>query len=295
MIASVRASTVERARPLLGTVVAIRATAASAASAHRAIDAAFADVSLVHRLMSFHDTHSDLGRLNREAARGAVQVHAHTWRVLRWARTIAQLSAGCFDIGVARRLVTWGELPAPSDSWPDECADWRDIELLPQQQVRFRRALWIDLGGIAKGYAVDLALVRLRWHGVRCGAVNAGGDLRQVGPEAQIVALRVVGAADCVPLLEISNSAVATSSSGGPPYSDATVWATAARRIHVGRHGDAADPGVTAAVLAPRCVVADALTKVVLADPIAATRALSAFGARAYRYHAQTGWQTWGT
>src|SRR5438067_2190264 len=71
--------TLERARPLLGTHVAIRVEARSEAEGHDAIDTAFAEIALIHRLMSFHEAGSDIGRLNENAHEGAVRVHPHTY------------------------------------------------------------------------------------------------------------------------------------------------------------------------------------------------------------------------
>jgi thiamine biosynthesis lipoprotein len=161
------------------------------ADAHRAIDEAFGEISLVHRLMSFHEAASDVSRLNREACGRTSDVHPATFEVLHWAREIAEASGGCFDITVAAKLVAWGILPPPdSPHAPDPHADWRDIELGEDFSVRFRRPLWIDLGGVAKGYAVDRAIEKLRRHGATEACVNAGGDLKIYGPEAEVIALR---------------------------------------------------------------------------------------------------------
>jgi FAD:protein FMN transferase len=243
--------TVERARPLLGTVVAIRVEGCSQLRAHRAIDAAFADVALIGRLMSFQDSGSELSRLNREAAYRVVSVHPHTFAVLRWSLAIAAASCGSFDVSAAHRA-------------GDAIADWRDIELLAPRSVRFRCPLLIDLSGIAKGYAVDLAVARLRAHGVRRAVVNAGGDLRVLGRDAERIALRSQGKSTQLAVLELANGALATSD---------------------------AHSGVTVSVMARRCVVADALTKVVMVDQRAAARVLRSFGARALRHQSAGGWQ----
>jgi thiamine biosynthesis lipoprotein len=243
--------TVERARPLLGTVVAIRVEDRSQPSAHRAIDAAFAEVSLIQRLMSFQDPDSELSELNHKAAHGAMSVHPHTFAVLRWSQAIATASCGSFDISAA---------PGASGA----VADWRDIELLPPRSVRYRRPLRVDLSGIAKGYAVDLAVARLRAHGVRRALVNAGGDLRVLGPEVARIALRSQVAGRQLAVLELANGALATSD---------------------------AHSGVTVSVMARRCMVADALTKVVIAQHRGAAAVLRKFGATALRHHAAGGWR----
>src|SRR5712691_4775026 len=170
---------VERARPLLGTRVAIRIHGLPAVRAHRAIDAAFQEVEQIHAHMSFHEPESDVSRLNREAFRRPVVVDPRTVEVLEWSRRMGAWSRGCFDITVAAQLVDWGVLPPPdAPHRPDRDGSWRDVEILANGTVRFHRPVWIDLGGIAKGYAVDRAVECLRRGGARQGCVNAGGDLR---------------------------------------------------------------------------------------------------------------------
>src|ERR1700719_1490402 len=81
---------IERARPLLGTIVAVRVHGVAPRRAQHGIEQAFCALAEIHRLMSFQDAASDVSRLNREAALAAVTVHTHTYRVLAWAARIAQ-------------------------------------------------------------------------------------------------------------------------------------------------------------------------------------------------------------
>src|SRR5690348_3796060 len=91
---------VERARPLLGTMVCIRAWSDCESSAHRAIDEACAEIALIHRLMSFLEPHSDVSRLNREAFLNPQEVYPATFEVLLWAQQLAEASEGCFDVSI---------------------------------------------------------------------------------------------------------------------------------------------------------------------------------------------------
>lgn len=277
---------VERARPLLGTRVAIRVHGLPEAHAHQAIDAAFREIAQVHARMSFHEPGSDLSRLNREAFRGPVPVDRRTRAVLGWAQRIARGSRGAFDITVAAQLVRWGILPPPADpSWrgrPDPRGSWRDVELLPDGTVRFHRRVWIDLGGIAKGYAVDRAIACLRGWGAPQCSVNAGGDLRVLGPRMERVRLDwAPRAARALPILELQNGSVA--SSGGA--ADRAPHVHGRRRRPVGRRS-------FVSVVARRCVIADALTKVVLADGAGSESVLRRFGASAHLFRPGRGWDT---
>jgi thiamine biosynthesis lipoprotein len=287
----------ERARALLGTVVAVRVHAPTPKRAHTAIEHAFAAMGEIHRLMSFQDAASDVSRMNRAAAARPVTVHRHTYRVLTWAAQIAQASAGIFDASVAGRLIEWGILTAPPASCAaDPSATFRDIELLCGQQVRFRRPLCIDLSGIAKGYAVDRAIAALSRSGIEQACVNAGGDLRILGEQAERVALRTaVPSADCLPMIEIEDGALATSSGLVTRRRQGNRWVSSHVAGHTRR---AVDARTTVSVLASRCVVADALTKVVLADSARSAKVLGQFGAAAYIHHPEnpgSGWKALGT
>ena len=184
---------VRRARPLLGTFVEIEAAGAAKSKMDGAIDAAFEAVAQVHRLMSFHDDDSDVSRLNREAWLRPVKVDAWTFRVLEAAVELHRRSKGIFDIAIAATLQNMGLLPRP-DGDPPAAVDGRlfdSIELLEDLMVRFgHRDVRIDLGGIAKGFAVDRALEVLRGFGLASGLVNAGGDLAAFGREPQTIHIR---------------------------------------------------------------------------------------------------------
>jgi len=280
------ATPTQRARPLLGTVVAIRVDAASR-DAHAAIDAAFAEIERVHRAMSFHDADSELSRLNRDAERTPQSVGPQLWRVLRAGLALARASAGRFDPTVAARLVRSGHLPVPAHApEPDPRATWRDVELLPQRRVRFRRALWLDLGGIAKGYAVDRAVAVLRAHGVRAGVVNAGGDLRAFGATEETVLVRdPSNPRQSRPLLRLREGAVATSAG----YFSANTHGSAL----VDPRSDARlGSDVSVSVCAPRAIWADALTKVALADPTAAAPLLRRLHAQAALLDRHGAWRS---
>ena len=170
-----RSSEIRRARPLLGTLVEIGAVGANAAAG---IEAAFREIETIHRLMSFHEENSDVSRINRAAPGEILRVDCRTYEVLGCAQLISRLSAGAFDITVGGRLVEAGFLPQPSGARAfDHDASFEDLLLLPDNFVTLTRRVWIDLGGIAKGYAVDRAGQVLKESGVTSGVVNAGGDL----------------------------------------------------------------------------------------------------------------------
>ena len=278
---------VRRARPLLGTLTQISAQAPLAtADLHAALDAAFADVALVHALMSWHDADSELSRLNRCAADCVQPLHAHTRAVLEAALTLARLSEGAFDPCIASALTRWGLLPCPTGvnqslAVAARQGSWRDIEL-SAQGVRFHRPLWLDLGGIAKGYAVDLAVLCLLRFGVQDLVVNAGGDLRVAGPHAHEVAIRHPQSAHAMGhTLSLRNEALATSSAFESRREAATGAVCALVDPVTGNAYGGQD---SVSVRASTCMVADALTKVALFAPgVVAESVFKACDARCIR------------
>ena len=287
-----RPPVVERARPLLGTYVAIRVRGLPEARAHRAIDAAFEAAAAIHRRMSFHDPASDVGQLNRVAAQRPVAVHPDTYAVLRCSLEIAAISQGAFDITVARELVKWGLLPRLADIEPEISGTWQDIELRGDGTVWFHRPLVIDLGGIAKGYAVDRAVECLSEAGAPQSCVNAGGDLRVSGPETERIRLRSLwNRPRLVPVLDVENASVASST--GHVVRRRERGGFRSPHVHPARRRAVGTQSFVC-VVADRCVIADALTKVVLVRGRKSEAVLHRYGATAHVQSVRHGWRRFG-
>jgi len=244
-----------RARALLGTFVEIAGAGGGADDLGRAFDAAFAVVARVHRLMSFHDQESDLSRLNRAPGDSAVRVHPWTYQVLQTALELHRDSAGLFDVAVAPAQQHLGVLP------------------------RRGRGAAIDLGGIAKGFAVDRALEVLREHGLAPGLVNAGGDLAAFGAPPEWVHIRhPANPRRLLAQVEIADAALASSGRLFDPLQFADVGHCA---VIDPRSGAQVCAIAGATVRAPSCMIADALTKVVMIAGEAAASLLTHYRASA--------------
>lgn len=249
---------VARLRHALGTLVAVEARASASETAERAVNAAFAAINYVEWLLHPTRRGSELALLNRLAPGARRQVHPWTAAVLRLSRELCANSGGIFEPGLPGQgsIMNW--------------------ELSGQRGVYVRRRAVVDLGGIAKGYAIDQAVTALRRAGAHAGLVNAGGDLRVYGPDHWQVSVRdPVGALRGLALRDL---ALASSAAGG----DSTP------REHRGyyRHGEHArrTPPRAAAVIAPSAALADALTKVqMFAAPASARALLARYRARALR------------
>ena len=265
-----------RARPLLGTFVEITAIGPRGCDLDAAADAAFAAIAKVHRLMSFHEPTSDVRRLNREATTRPVQVDAWTWDVIATAVDLNRRSHGAFDITVAPLLQDAGLLPPPGSGSAAAAvrASRGSIEMLPDSRIRFcHPGTRIDLGGIAKGFAVDRGVEALRAHGVTAALVNAGGDLAAFGQKAWSVEVRDPrDPAKTIGAIGITNEALASTGGVLDPFHSPCVAPTA---VFDPRTRAPATGVVGATVRARSAMMADALTKVVMVEREAAATLLA--------------------
>ncbi len=273
-----RSNSIRRARPLLGTLVEIEVCGLTENVAHGTITAAFGVIEEVQRRMSYHDPASLLSRINREAARQPVELDEWTFEVLSAAAEMHRLSGGTFDVTIAPRLEELGFLPT-TGTIPNG-GTFADVELRADRTVRFHRpGLRLDLGGIAKGFAVDQAIAALKRSGVPGALVNAGGDLRAFGDEPFPVAIRhPEDPRATLTTVALQNAALATSAHY---FADRLVSGSAAGPIIDPQTGAQAHLIRSASVRAETAMLADALTKVVMLTGEAALPVLTHFRAAA--------------
>ena len=239
----------KRAKPLLGTIVEIAIPFADEVTFQRITNIAFRRIEQIHRAMSFHEAESDLRKLANARAGDVVTVSQDTWNTLQLALEIEAVSDAIFNVTIAPTLVQRGQLPCPNAENPAPTTLANCIALDNNSRVRIIERAWIDLGGIAKGYAVDAAVEALQTE-VACGLVNAGGDLRVFGELNHLVSVRMPSTPDRVMLIaELTNRSVATSAK----------YYSAADNIVGNRDAGTCE---SVSVIASTCAVADALTKI---------------------------------
>ena len=213
---------------------------------------------------------SDLSRLNAAAGR-PTWVREPLLGVLRRALRAARATGGVFDPTLARELAALGyattftglrgqvaERPAPART-----STWRDVRIGPGGLVALPVDLAIDLGGIAKGMAVDTALAALQADGVPFALVSAGGDLAVLGPmpggRPWPVAVETAGGEV---VLSLSTGALATSST------ERRRWQTARGPMHhlidPRTRRPAGSDLVRVTVHAPTCEAAEVAAKTAL-------------------------------
>ena len=265
---------ITRCRPQLGTFVEI-----SVPEGHeQAAKQVFAAIAHVHQCMSFHESDSDLARLRAALPGEPVEVDPETVFVLRKAMELYRATGGLFDVSAGRSLVRSGFLPrqgiARLNRYPGTTAD---IEIVDRNHVCCNRGVLIDLGGIAKGHAVDRAVEVLALHGVADGLVNAGGDLRAFGEREWPVGLRDADG-EVRFMVQLQDCAMASSAN----LSHRRRHRGKDHSPHIGYEHESVLAAHRVTVVASTCIAADALTKVALADHALAERVAGAFDARLF-------------
>lgn len=173
----------KRSQMIMGTMVEITVMPPD----EQAIEAAFEEMKKVDTLMSTYKENSEVSILNRE---GENHLSTETLQVIGEAINFSEITGGAFDITCRPLINLWKKakkeqvIPSPQEIKEAlSLVGYEKIKILPEGDVvRFKqKGMQIDLGGIAKGYAVDRAIEALRKNGIRRALVNAGGDLYALG------------------------------------------------------------------------------------------------------------------
>lgn len=217
----------EFSKPQMGAPFRIVLYAPDAAQAETPAQAAFRRVEQLNSILSDYDTDSELNQLSHSAGSGkAVPLSPDLWIVLAQAQRYAALSEGVFDVTIGPCVNLWRkarrEQKVPDRARLEEArarVGYKKLRLDPARRSATMLApdMRLDLGGIAKGYAVDEAMKVLRKHGIKRALVAAAGDIAvsdpppgQGGWKIEIGSLEVSNAPPSQSIL-LANAAVSTS------------------------------------------------------------------------------------
>ena len=252
---------IKRCRPLLGTFVEVNLTAKMLEKALiHWTNIAFDEIERIHQTLSFHQLDSELSALNIAlitAPNAQFTMSADLQNVVTFAQQVFEQSNGYYDISIAAPLVASKHLP--SHLFADKAAllaqqfgCFADVNL-EGNLISSAKPIFFDLGGIAKGYAVDQAISLLPKE--ITGSINAGGDMRVINWQKQTVEIKYNQRNSALKKLPMLNTAVASSGSyyqeNGSQYFDPKT------KCYVKVNG-------STSVFADSAMVADALTKVIV-------------------------------
>jgi thiamine biosynthesis lipoprotein len=254
----------------MGTVITIQVVG-HGADAHQqqerteAVDRAIGWFQQIHDSCTRFDPKSELSRLTAQIGK-PTPVSPLLYQAVRFAMAVAEESGGAFDPTIGHRMEARGfnrdyrsGLVVRTAIAPDRTASYRDVHVDPHQQaITLLRPLVLDLGAVAKGLAIDMAVRELE--SFANFAVDAGGDLYLGGcnPEGNPWSVGIRHPRDeeqMLTTLHVSDSAVCTSGD----YERRSPIAAGEHHIMDARSGASARALASVTVLAPSAMVADAL------------------------------------
>ncbi len=216
IIQKYRLKPLKQTEMIMGTLVEITVIPGN----EKAIREAFEALKKVDALMSTYKEDSEISILNRE---GKAQVSEETLEVIEDAINFSNLTDGAFDITCRPLINLWKrakkEEKVPTEEEIEEAISLVDYQriILEANQIRLeKKGMQIDLGGIAKGYAVDKAIEALKKNSIKRALVNAGGDLYALGTDRQGEKWQI-GVQDpreedkIIDIIKVKDKAVATS------------------------------------------------------------------------------------
>lgn len=248
-----------KARPMFGKTARVAVVGPEGPCVEYVMEAALNVVERFEAVVTRDCVGSELSELCSSGVGTYVPVSEWLWHILRLANDIAYRSDGLFDVAAAGT---------------DGAACWTDVDLSCKGMVRLRRPLFLSLGGLAKGYAVDLAVKALKETGVQAGLVDIGGCIRAFGPrEWRIDFAPGCSDSQIIPVT-IKDDALAGC---GRHYGPVRLM-DFERGITMSSQewGD-----MNILVRAQSCAVADALAKVAAINPVESEKMLKQFGANA--------------
>jgi len=174
-------------QPIMGTRIHVELWHTDATAARAAMDAVLAEMRRINDAMSPYLETSELSVMNREAPLRAVAISDELYALLQRSVEVSRMTGGAFDVTFASagRYYDYRKQQKPDAATLAEtlpAIDYRHLVFLPGHRIRYGHpGVYVDLGGIAKGWAVDRCIDILRQRGIDQAMVAAGGDSRILG------------------------------------------------------------------------------------------------------------------
>ena len=255
----------------LGTKITIKLQAKESLPVKDVLKAAFDRIHEIELMMSARRSDSILTQINATGKSKGYEIPAELGMIISKAGEYSRLTGGAFDISVGPILNLY-RIAAQTKTSPSEqeiadtkqLVDYRNISLSEDLQslTLANDSMALDLGAIAKGYAIDEAIAILGEHGVEHALIEAGGDIRVIGKRADGKKWSAGiqdpkgESGECIHILEISGRSVCTSGNYARGY-----WLGEKRVSHIvdPRTGKPCDQNPSVTVIAPDAITADVL------------------------------------
>jgi len=257
----------EQVRYVMGTTATVQAWAPDSEMAANAVEAAYAAFDRVDSLMSTWRDDSVISSLNRSEPGQWVEVGPEVCHLLHKAKTVAIASQGAFDPTILPLVRLWG-FRGGQVALPDSAAlavtrltvdhHLLEVDLATGRARLLEPGMAVDLGGIAKGYALDIAAEAMRRTGATGGVIDLGGNILTFGqgPHPKVGIVDPTREDRLLTGVALADASVATS---GQYERYLTIQGRICGHILDPRTGWPVSPGVSATVVAEKAVLADAL------------------------------------
>ncbi|KAA3599132.1 MAG: FAD:protein FMN transferase [Calditrichaeota bacterium] len=180
---------------LMGTIVDVKALHPNVNECKKSLYFAFKEMERIENLLSSHKPESEISQINLNSGIEPQKVSFETFSILQRAKKYSEKFDGKFDVTIGVISEIWGfsgeseaRIPNPKElNSALKLVSYKNIVLNETDTTAFltKKGMRIDLGGIAKGYAIDKAVEVLRENGVQNFLLNAGGDIFVSGEKAE--------------------------------------------------------------------------------------------------------------
>ncbi|MEW6066835.1 MAG: FAD:protein FMN transferase [Nitrospirota bacterium] len=177
---------------MMDTIVTITVVSNSRGDANNAIDAAFSEIERLEQLTTFFSAQSEVSQINKNAGISEVKISPDIMDMLDKAMFVSKETDGAFDltIGCVTALYDFHKKTMPSHDAIKKnlyLVNYKDLVINKNRSTAFlrKKGMLIDLGGVAKGYAVDKAVEALKKRGIKAGIVSVAGDIRVFGSKPE--------------------------------------------------------------------------------------------------------------
>ncbi len=177
-----------KSKSLMDTFVTITVVSYSSDKADSAIESAFSAMEMFGNLIDFFSDKSEVSLINKNAGIREVKVSPETLDSIEKAIYVADKSGGSFDPTIGPVIKIWDFYKKVKPSGIEikkklPLVNYKDVIIDRDKSTVFlrKKGMLLDIGGIAKGYAADLAVMDLKQNGIRSGIVAAAGDIRTFG------------------------------------------------------------------------------------------------------------------
>jgi thiamine biosynthesis lipoprotein len=189
---------IKETRFLMGTLFDITVLHTDVDKARKGIDKAFDEIQRIEGFTSKYILKSEIARINQNAGKSTFTASSELYSLLRKSIQYSEFTEGAFDVTIGTVQNLWnfenekGTAPSPQTLLPLlPLVNYKNI-LLEKNFVKLKhKGMKLDLGAVAKGYAIDKGIEILKKYDINNAILNGGGDLKSIGEKSSGVPWKI--------------------------------------------------------------------------------------------------------